>query len=509
MSILLGNILFIKKKLTLIANFASMKLFWNKYAGYILLFLLLYIPIFGYLDILPVRLWDEARLAMNAYEMYYNHNWLVLHFGGQPDLWSTKPPLMIWLQVLSMRFIGMNEVALRLPSAIAAFFTLAVMLFFGKNYLKDFHFGFIAVLVLLVSQGYIHIHGTRTGDFDALLTFFTTTGALCFFAYSETEKTRYLYLFFIALALGVLTKSVAALLFLPAFFFYALWQKKVLTFLKNPHFYLGILVFLIPVVAYYYLREQASPGYWAAVYTNELGGRYLDVKENNAHSFFYYIRNIIEYRFSFWWILVPIGAVLPFYKKEAKFKKIALFSALCVSTFLLIISTSKTKLEWYDLPLYPFFAILCAISLHYLLEKLATFEPKYVAQKWISSLSLVLIFALPYQKMISKTYLPKELATEQVDYNFGYFLQDVMKGKIPLHQERIMNYGYAPHFDFYIKQLEAQKKIAWKNFKNFDAGDKIFVGDPNLKKYIEEHYISYINYNKNSIVRYVIDEKCE
>ncbi|UOQ78563.1 hypothetical protein MUN84_08455 [Hymenobacter sp. 5516J-16] len=64
----------------------------------------------------PIYLWDESRVAVNAAEMALNNNWLVAHFEGQPDLWNTKPPLLLWLQVLSIKLFGFNEVAIRLPT---------------------------------------------------------------------------------------------------------------------------------------------------------------------------------------------------------------------------------------------------------------------------------------------------------------------------------------------------------------------------------------------------------
>jgi 4-amino-4-deoxy-L-arabinose transferase-like glycosyltransferase len=45
--------------------------------------------------------------------MSIDNNFLVVHFGGQVEMWSVKPPLMIWLQVLFIKFIGVNEIAIR------------------------------------------------------------------------------------------------------------------------------------------------------------------------------------------------------------------------------------------------------------------------------------------------------------------------------------------------------------------------------------------------------------
>ena len=42
---------------------------------------------------LPVVMWDEARLSINALEMLRTGHLLVPTFHGQPDLWNPKPPL--------------------------------------------------------------------------------------------------------------------------------------------------------------------------------------------------------------------------------------------------------------------------------------------------------------------------------------------------------------------------------------------------------------------------------
>src|SRR5690349_8049272 len=96
---------------------------------------LLYFPIFSHLDELPLECWDEARLAMNAHDMHKTGNWIVTTFWNSPDMWNTKPPLMIWLQAICIKIFGENELAIRLPSALAALATCMLLFwFFVKKY---------------------------------------------------------------------------------------------------------------------------------------------------------------------------------------------------------------------------------------------------------------------------------------------------------------------------------------------------------------------------------------
>src|SRR4051812_31990685 len=105
----------------------------------------MYMPVFGNLNTLPIRIWDEGRIAINAFEMYASHNFLVTTFNFVPDMWNTKPPFLVWCMVFLMKIIGVNELSVRLPSAFAAFFTCAAMLLFLRRYFKDAWMGIIAV----------------------------------------------------------------------------------------------------------------------------------------------------------------------------------------------------------------------------------------------------------------------------------------------------------------------------------------------------------------------------
>ena len=79
----------------------------------------------------PIALWDESRLAVNALEMRQRGFSLVTTYGFAPDLWNTKPPLLIWLQAGSIDLFGAREWAIRLPSLLAAVATAGLTLRFA------------------------------------------------------------------------------------------------------------------------------------------------------------------------------------------------------------------------------------------------------------------------------------------------------------------------------------------------------------------------------------------
>ena len=472
----------------------------NKYnwIKYIILFALIYMPLFGHLETFPVSIWDEARLAVSAYEMYKNGNFLVVHFEGQPEMWSTKPPLLIWIQSVFMNIFGVTLLAVRLPSAIAAFLTCLALLIFSVKYLKSFWFGFITVMILITTNGYIHVHGTRTGDYDALLTLFTTLFCLLFFAFIETKNVKYYYLFFIALTLGVLTKGIAGLLFIPGIFIYIFYQKDFFYLLKNKHTYFGLLIFLMVVGAYYIARENVNDGYLRAVWENELGGRYLNTLDEHKHSFWYYFNNLIEFNYSQWIAFVPCGLVISFLIKDIRMRKLALYSILMTFTYFLIISGAETKLQWYDIPMYPFLAIILATFIFTIFSWLRNiqFVSHYLNRNPLPYLFLFLIFINPYSFIWNKTYKPTNWDTGF--YAISDYLKKAVKGEVDVNNHFVAFDGYNAHIKFYLIMLnEKGVNINFKNWAELNSGDKVVIGQYHLKDNIQNNYeVEILNYEE-------------
>src|SRR5713226_1112871 len=70
---------------------------------------------------------DEPVYGQIAREMVRTGQWLTPHLGGRP--WFDKPPLFYWAEAASMAVFGPTELAVRLPSALAA--VLLCLLVFG------------------------------------------------------------------------------------------------------------------------------------------------------------------------------------------------------------------------------------------------------------------------------------------------------------------------------------------------------------------------------------------
>lgn len=482
----------------------------NTIPGIIVLLAMIAVPLFGHLDTLTLRLWDESRLAINAYEMMKDGDLIVTHFNGQPDMWNTKPPLMIWCQVGLMKLIGVNELAVRLPSAIAALLTCLTLLIFSVRYLGSFWFGFIAVSVLITSVGYIGPHAVQAGDYDALLTLFTTLSGLLFFMHCESKRPLHIYLSAVAMALAILTKSITGLLFVPAFVLFALLHGQLTTLLKNRHFYLSTALFLGITLGYYLLREMRNDGYLSAVQLNELGGRYLQVIEHHAQDSWFYFNRITEQRFAAWHLLLPCGLAVGFFHRDGRMSRITQFSALMVTVFFIVISTAKTKLEWYDVPMYPFMAIIVANFIHFVFQVLRS-NASINSMFRFNVTPFILLFLItiqPYQQILSISYFPKENAVDKDLFELTYYLRDAIREKHDLNGTHVAHVGMNTNNLFYVNILKDKGvNIDFKDHTSLAMGDRIVAQQALVKAYIEDNYSFELTEKTGNVMHYTIGER--
>jgi 4-amino-4-deoxy-L-arabinose transferase-like glycosyltransferase len=440
---------------------------------------------------MALRIYDEARLAINAYEMANSGNYLVTTYDGNPDLWNTKPPFFIWTQVLLIKLIGYNEISLRLPSAIAGLFIMILLIQFCKSYLNSFFLGFLTFLVLISSAGFISIHGTRTGDYDVMVTLFMLAYSLAYYLYLEFGKLKYIIAFGLFLGLSVLTKSIVGFMFLPALAMYTIVSKNFIRVLKDNRIYLGILTAFLIIGSFYSIREISEPGYLKAVQENELGGRYLNTIEEHLHPFSYYWDNFVERNFSHWYFICFIGILLGIFNSNLKIRRISTLSALIITSYFIIISSAQTKLNWYDIPMYPFLALITGIALFEIFNfiSLIRITRNKIGFEILALAFIVLVVYEPYRKVLQSTYFPKEEKFEFDYYQISYFLKDAIKGKYDLNIKVFVHDNYHPQTSAYIYMLANKGvNISENLFDKLNAGYQVITHQEKSETYIEKNY---------------------
>ena len=425
----------------------------EKSLPWVLFGILAYFPLFLHLDSLSIRVWDESLYACNALEMLMNGNWIVKYLQGEPDMWNTKPPLVVWLQVLSFKTFGVNELAFRLPVALLSLATGYLLIFFSqKEYGKTLP-GFLAACVLITMPGFVNEHVARTGDPDAPLTFFMLGTVLFFFRWLKLGTWKPLVAFTAFLICAALTKGISGLLFLPGMFlfgiFYGIQEGKPLYMFTKGGIYLAILAFAVFVGGFYLLRESVNPGYLYAVWENELGGRYLKTIEEHKEPFWFYWTQLLNFEATFWMIPVPVALVFMFFEPLKKYRKFGIFVFVLLISYFFVISGSETKLKWYVAPMLPLIAWLGGLVLMQILDGMSSWlKVGEGPPRWIfMTLFALMVLSRPYSMIIDKVYEPED-SWGPVQY--GYFFEFKHKTDPDFKKFTIAELGRNHHNDFYM-----------------------------------------------------------
>lgn len=462
--------------------------------GRLAFWLAVYFPLFYRLDALPLQQWDEARRAVNAAEMLERGSWLVPWFGDQPEMWGTKPPLLLWLQALCLQLLGYDELAIRLPSALAGLATIAMLVWFAERQLKKPLAGYLAGLAL-VTMPWCGFHVTRTGDFDALLTLWLTAALLFGWLWLESLRAakpqpRWAWLAAGAIGLGGLTKGVAGFFFLPGMLLMVAIRGQLGQVWRRRELWLALPLAFGPLLAYYLAREWVNPGYLAAVWQNELGGRYGQPLEGHTGPWNFYLDQLA--RLDVWLWVLPVALFFGFRQNARGVLGNARDVACNVSTwilgtllvFLTIISAAGTKLPWYVAPAWPPIALMLGIGLAAFAERLK--EKWGVRGMVVAVLALALLYVGPFSRKLHEVAHPRHenpWEASQLDYGtFMEFMKD--HRKYYLFQK-----GYNAALRFYEKAWNRRGYDVQRlyDLRPLQRGDLLMTCDDHALELLDKH----------------------
>ena len=189
---------------------------------------------------------DEPRFALVAKQMVLSGDWLFPHRGT--ELYSDKPPMLMWAQAALYSVFGNWRVAFLLPSLLAALGTLACVYDLGRR-LWTRRVGLYAAWALLFA-----VHFTfqaKKAQIDPLVVFFITLANYGLLRHLLCGPAwRWWWLGWFAAGLGVITKGVgvlALLMVLPAAVASLLGWPRVRLHVRDWRFWLAPLAFVLAV----------------------------------------------------------------------------------------------------------------------------------------------------------------------------------------------------------------------------------------------------------------------
>ncbi len=389
----------------------------------LLLVLVLVLSFFWQLGAMPLYDLDEGAFTEATREMLDSGNFITPHKDGEPRY--DKPALIYWLQAGSTQMLGFNELALRLPSALAAtLWVLALWLFVRKR--LDAPTATVAGLAMALSLQ-VSLIG-KAAVADALLNLFITLTFFEIYRYyldPDPKTNRHSVLrAYLWMALGFLTKGPVAVFFpvLASFLFFLSeirWSKASLKvfwrWFRAAFAPLGWLVFLLVAGPWYlaiYLDDGAD--FFRSFFLDHNAGRFGEAMQGHTGFPGYYLVILLL-------ILLPFtGWMLNLVKsyRSAWSDPLDRFLWIWFLTVLVFFSFSGTKLPHYLLygatPLF----ILMARYRDGLTNRWLAFVPPLTFVALLVALPFILDVAMVLSDKPYETILLEE-GRRAIDQGYG------------------------------------------------------------------------------------------
>lgn len=372
----------------------------NKFSQYTLLFAIAIFSFLPFLGNTHLFDWDEINFAECAREMIETGNYSAITINYQP-FWE-KPPLFIWMQVISMKLFGINEFAARFPNVVCGFLTLLFVFNIGSK-LYDTKMGWLWVL-FYVGSFLPHIY-FRSGIIDPWFNLFIFASIYFFYVHSSNytsfnkqNKNHFnIVISGILLGLAVMTKGPASIVIfgLTLIIFWFVNQRKNLSSIKGLIYFSLALIFtgsfwfIIEIIQgrFYIIEDFFS--YQVRLFKTQDAG--------HGGPFFYHFIVLVIGCFP-----ASIPAMASFSMRSADTPQQKAFKRWMMILFwvvLILFSIVKTKIVHYSSLCYFPITFLAAYTIH----KQISYPLNYKWKNWKSALMIfigitlsLLITSIPF-----------------------------------------------------------------------------------------------------------------
>jgi 4-amino-4-deoxy-L-arabinose transferase-like glycosyltransferase len=299
---------------------------------------------------------DEGLHAAIAQEMLLRHEYVTPTFLGQPFL--DKPILFFWAEALSLRLLGMNEAAVRLPALLFGLLGMVTVALFARTV-----FGEVSALLagIIYASMLLPLGVSEVAVHDVALIPFMCIAALGLWRSAESPRP-WMWGLPIGFSLGasILTKGLVGVVFVGmlAVCFSVLRRESVAKVA------IALVVagpITLAVAAPWYLAmERAHSGYLYYYFIERHLQGYMTATQRHAgRPWWYYVPILIGGALP--WTGYLAGAVRMARARQNDFKARArLVLWVWFGVGLVFLSAGESKLVTYVLPLFPALALILA-----------------------------------------------------------------------------------------------------------------------------------------------------
>ena len=318
-----------------------------------------------------LNLWDERFHALVAKNLMEHplmptlfddpvvdtgyDNWDRFH------IWLHKPPLFLWQIAISFKIFGVNEFALRLPSAILSSFLIIISYRTGKLLINS-RVGYYTAFLFSTSFFMVElISGRRELDHNTI-TFlvYVSASIWSWVEYLHSKKWYWVVIIGIFSGFAILCKWLTGLLVYLGWGIYNLINFRFILKKYKPFIISLFITFIVvlpwQVLIFWWYPAEAKNSY-------QFFSKHLwEVLDGHSGNFWYHFDAISLLYGKIVPFIIIIGFILLFRKINGKGKKIALIS-LPVVVFLFF-SITKTKMENYTffISMIIFLSLACIID---------------------------------------------------------------------------------------------------------------------------------------------------
>ncbi len=199
---------------------------------------------------------DEAAFGYNAYSLLksgrdeFGQSWpLVFRSFGEG-----KMPVYFYLTIPSILLFGLNEFAVRFPSALFGSLTVLLTYFLVKEISKNRLWALLSALILAAMPW--HVHFSRAAFETNVSVFWAALGSLFFFRFVKSSKNWQLVISLTSFTLAVFSYN-APRIFIPLWLAYLIWQyRHKLPLLKT--LFSTLLLVVIPWVSLFFTQSSLN-----------------------------------------------------------------------------------------------------------------------------------------------------------------------------------------------------------------------------------------------------------
>ncbi len=296
-------------------------------------------------------LWDNSEPTYGEIvkELFRTGDWLTLHLNYAS--WDTHPPLWFWTAGGMAAMFGLNEFALRLPSAIFGLLTAFATYRAGRRLYSE-AVGLTAAMACGVSLEMIVL--SRLAMMETMLIFFMTVAAFwSYFAVRDSDR-RASWIAASAAALGTLTKGPVALV-LPLLVHAAwlLWSRRWQALRSLPLWGAAVAYIVIAGSWFAAATWRFGPAFLQDYFGASNVGRFLHPFENQPGPIWYYVPVLLVGFFPF--IAFVPQALRDAWRDRGDDER---FLMLYVLAPFIFFSLAQTKLPNYVAVVFPALGVL-------------------------------------------------------------------------------------------------------------------------------------------------------